>query len=114
MKNKAKLVGMLLAMCSLWTGSLMAQAVPHYVNFQSVLRDDSGNLIEDGFMDLQVKVLDQDKDVVYEETQPGVQVVRGAINIMIGEGVVPGSSPSIPTGGLPVAELDPGKGSHFL
>ena len=91
-----------------------ATEVPPYMNFQSVLRDDSGNLTEDGFMDLQMKILDQDKDVVYEETQPGVQVLRSAINVMIGEGVVPGSSPSTPTGGIPASALDPEKGSHFL
>lgn len=110
-----RLVTNLVALATL-TLSPLAQAseVPHYVNFQSVLRDDGGNIIEDSFIDLQIKILDQDKDIVYEETQPGVQVVRGAINVMIGEGIEPGSSPSVPTGGIPLTAINPANGTHFL
>jgi len=103
----------LAALAGLLPAVAVAQ-VPKYVNFQSVLRDDSGNLVEDGFVDLTFKILDQDGDELYAEIQPGVQVVRSAINVMIGEGVTPGSSPSAPTGGIPVDTLDPNQGSHFL
>lgn len=102
---------MVLAMSS-FAEAATEREVPHYVNFQSVLRDDSGNLIEESFIDLQVKILRQDGNPVYEETQPGVQVVRGAINIMVGEGVKPDSS--VPTGGIPAEALDPKNGDHFL
>lgn len=91
-----------------------ASEVPPYINFQSVLRDDGGNVITDNFLDIEIKILDQDGDQLYYELQPGVQVVRGAINVMIGEGVVPGSSPSAPTGGVPPDDLDPSSGSKFL
>lgn len=94
--------------------ALAAAQVPKYVNFQSVLRDDGGNLVEDGFVDLTFKILDQDGDELYAEVQPGVQVVRSAINVMIGEGIVPGSSPAAPTGGIPLNALDPANGNHFL
>lgn len=33
---------------------------------------------------------------------------------MIGEGIVPGSSPSAPTGGVPLAALDPASGTKRL
>jgi hypothetical protein len=102
------------AAVAIFLPAMAAAQVPKYFNFQSVLRDDSGNLIEDGFMDLTFKILDQDGDELYAEVQPGVQVVRSAINVMLGEGVVPGSSPSAPTGGLPSAALDPNQGAHFL
>ncbi len=32
--------------------------VPHYLNFQSVVTDDGGNLIKDPFVDLEFKILD--------------------------------------------------------
>ena len=98
----------------LFASAQLTAQVPKYVNFQSVLRDDSGNLVEDGFVDLTFKILDQDGDELYAEVQPGVQVVRSAINVMIGEGVTPGSTPSAPTGGIPIDTLDPNLGSHFL
>jgi hypothetical protein len=110
---------LLIALAALTTllplGELKAQtAVPRVVNFQAVLRDDSGNLISDGVIDLEFKILDQDGDEIYYEQQPGVQVVRSAVNVMIGEGIVPGSSPSAPTGGIPFNALDPATGSKFL
>jgi hypothetical protein len=88
-------------------------AVPHFLNFQSVLRDDGGNLITDSFIDLEFKILDQDGQEVYHELQPGVQVVRSAVNVMIGEGVDPNST-SVPKGGVPLAILDPTTGPKFL
>ena len=100
---------------SLLSMSAMAQeaAVPHYLNFQSVLRDDGGNLITDSFIDLEFKILDQDGQEIYHEVQPGVQVVRSAVNVMIGEGVDP-NNPSVPKGGLPPSVLDPTNGQKFL
>jgi len=91
-----------------------AEVVPHYMNFQAVLRDDSGNLIPDGTIDLALKILDQDGKEIYSEVQPGVQVVRSSINVMVGEGVSPGSEPSVPTGGLPLTALDPASGDKKL
>ncbi len=88
--------------------------VPHLVNFQAVLRDDNGNLITDPTVDLEFKVLDQDGTQLYYEQQPGVSVVRSAVDVMIGEGIVPGSSPATPTGGVPLTALDPASGAKKL
>lgn len=116
MKNKNTLLSLLALFSVLtpsWAGAQSA-SVPKYVNFQAVLRDDSGNLISDGFIDLEFKILDQDGDELYYELQPGVQVVRSAVNVLIGEGVEPGSSPSAPTGGIPFDAINPGGGTKFL
>lgn len=107
------LITLLAALTPAWTHAQTA-SVPKYVNFQAVLRDDAGNLIEDGFIDLEFKILDQDGDELYYELQPGVQVVRSAVNVLIGEGVEPGSSPSAPTGGIPFDAINPAGGTKFL
>ncbi len=89
-------------------------SVPHYLNFQSVLMDDGGNLITDEFIDLEFRIVDQAGQEIYHEVQPGVQVVKGAVNVMIGEGIIPGSNPQAPTGGLPSSALDPTTGQKFI
>lgn len=110
-----KILSLLAVLFLLQSSPLLAQeaAVPHYLNFQSVLRDDGGNLITDSFIDLEFKILDQDGQEIYHEVQPGVQVVRSAVNVMIGEGVDPNST-SVPKGGLPPSVLDPTNGQKFL
>lgn len=112
--KKLLLVPALIMLLSPIMASAQSVEVPHYINFQSVLRDDSGNLIEDGPVDLTIKVLDQDGTEIYVEQQPGVQVVRSSVNVMIGEGIVPGSSPSAPTGGVPLTAVDPASGTKRL
>ncbi len=97
--------------------STLAQAqttVPHYLNFQSVVTDDGGNLVTAPFIDLEFQVLDGTGDLLYWERQESVQVVNGVINVMVGEGSVPGSSPKAPTGGIPPSALDPTEGTHSL
>lgn len=91
-----------------------AKAVPHYLNFQSVLRDDAGNLIAEPFTDIEFKILDPEGREIFYELQPGVQVVRGGVNVMIGEGVVPNSNPPAPTGGIPPLAFDPATGFKRL
>ena len=110
-----KILSFLAVLFILQFSPLLAQeaTVPHYLNFQSVLRDDGGNLITESFIDLEFKILDQDGQEIYHELQPGVQVVRSAVNVMIGEGVDP-NNPSAPKGGLPPSVLDPTNGQKFL
>ncbi len=49
--------------------SFADSSVPHFVNFQSVLRDDNGNLVTANSIDLEFEILDQDGDQLYYEQQ---------------------------------------------
>ncbi|QQR81667.1 MAG: hypothetical protein IPJ69_06060 [Deltaproteobacteria bacterium] len=105
-----KKVMMFLALTILINTQAHAESVPHVINFQSVLRDDNGNLIPDGPIDLNFKILDNEGHQVYLESQPSVQVIRGAINVMIGDGIVSGTQST----GIPIQALDPTAGERFL
>src|SRR3990167_8943025 len=80
-ESKRAQFGMQLLFLFLFLSStVLAQTtVPQYLNFQSVVMDDSGNLITDPFIDLNFKILDKDGNLVYEEDQKQVQVVKGAV-----------------------------------
>ena len=105
-----KLILVLLTVLSV-RSAFADNSVPHTINFQSVLRDDGGNLIPDGTITLNFKILDVDGTQLYQETQTG-EVVRGAVNVMIGEGDIPGSDAA--TGGIPMNALDPSHGEKFV
>ncbi len=86
--------------------------IPRVINFQSVLRDDAGNLIATDTTSLEFRILDADGTQLYFESQAEVPVTRGAVNAMIGEGNIPGTS--TPTGGIPLNALDPTTGEKLL
>src|SRR3989338_2645992 len=88
--------------------------VPQYLNFQSVVTDSNGNLITEPFIDLEFQILYQAGSVLYREKQEQVQVVRGAVNVNIGEGIIPNSSPRSPTGGLSLDLFDPREGARYV
>jgi hypothetical protein len=103
-----KLFALLLVMLAL---PAFATEVPHTLNFQSVLFDDSGKLVPDGTMDLEFKILDADGQEIYSELQPAVQVVRGSVNVMMGEGL---DANSKATNGIPLSAFDPTTGAKTL
>ncbi len=111
MKNFIRYVMMVLAMTTM-IRSVLAADVPRYVNFQAVLRDDNGKLLEGDNVNLEFKILDQDGQELYYESQPAVNMVRSSVNVMIGEGVELNSSN--PTGGVPFPALSPTTGTKFL
>lgn len=98
---------------SLISTSVFAELnIPRVINFQSVLRDDAGNLLPDTTTALEFRILDADGTQLYFETQAEVPVTRGAVNAMIGEGDFPGTN--TPTGGIPLNALDPTTGEKLL
>jgi len=87
--------------------AVYAQSVPNAITFQSALFDSSGNPITDDTTDLLFRIVDDQNNELYAEEQRGVQVYDGLVNVIIGSGIEPNSNPAVPTGGLPVAALDP-------
>ena len=85
--------------------------VPHFLNFQSVLFDDNGGLIKDQFIDLEFYVTDPEGNVLYSEKQEKVQVIKGAVNVLVGEGTIINSNPLQATGGMVPEVFDPATGS---
>jgi hypothetical protein len=90
-----------------WSAIGLAQSVPNVITFQSILFDNSGNVITDESVDVLFRVLDDQNNEIYSEEQNGVQVYDGMINVMLGTGIVPGSNPATPTGGLDFTDFDP-------
>ncbi|QQR81660.1 MAG: hypothetical protein IPJ69_06025 [Deltaproteobacteria bacterium] len=102
-----------LSLSSMISTSVFAELnIPRVLNFQSVLRDDAGNLLPDTTTALEFRILDADGTQLYFETQAEVPVTRGAVNAMIGEGDFPGTN--TPTGGIPLNALDPTTGEKLL
>lgn len=87
--------------------SAWAQSVPNVITFQSILFDDTGTAITDDATDLLFRIVDDAGTVLYSEEQKGVAVFDGMVNVLIGTGIVPGSDPATPTGGLTLADLNP-------
>lgn len=71
-------------------GRVHGASVPKYFNYQAILYDDGGNPLPDGPTILNVRLLDAGMRPVYEEEQD-VEVVAGAVSVMIGAGREPGS-----------------------
>ncbi len=88
---------------------LASEYVPHFLNYQSILYDDGGNLIQDGESTLRFKILDVSGNVLFEETQK-VNVVNGYVSAIVGNGLNASGSPS---GGIPV-EIFASKTQLFL
>lgn len=86
-----------------------ATAVPHFLNYQSLLYDDGGNLLADGPANVTFKVKDAGGHVLFEETQT-LDVVRGAVSALVGNGL---TAAGAPTGGVPLSVMEPG-GERYL
>ena len=78
--------------------------LPHVFNFHTTLRDDNGNLVESDFIDLEFQIVDGQGNILFSESQPGVQVVRSAVAVVVGE----------ESGGIPSGVFDPATGSKLL
>jgi len=100
-------VGMVMLLTLCLARPAQAQTIPNVMNFQSVLFDDDGNLISDSSADILFRIVDLNGNEVYAEEQPAVTIIDGMINVLIGTGIVPGSNPAEPTGGLALVDLQP-------
>lgn len=79
-------------------GNASSPDVPHFLNYQSLLFDDGGNLIPDGESSLKFRIMDVSGGVLFEEQQK-VNVVNGYVSALVGNGLDANNAPS---GGLPV------------
>lgn len=84
--------------------------IPLLFNFQGALADEGGNSLPDGLTSLTFRVLDSSGTLLYEEAQ-NVEVVKGGVSAIIGNGINPSSGSA--TGGVPADVFDP-KGSVYL
>lgn len=84
-------------------------SVPHFLNYQSLLYDDGGNLIENGPADITFKISDVLGNVLYEEHQT-VDVVNGAVSALVGNGL---NASGAPIGGIPFSIFTP-DGPRYL
>lgn len=85
-------------------GSASSPDVPHFLNYQSLLYDDGGNLIQDGESSLKFRIVGVSGDVFFEEQQK-VNVVNGYVSALVGNGLDANGAPS---GGVPVSIFTPG------
>lgn len=102
-----------LVICIIWilpiVGNAEPTSVPHFLNYQSLLYDDGGNLLPDGQADVTFKVTDAAGSVLFEEHQT-VDVVRGAVSALVGNGLDSGGAPM---GGIPASVLSPDSGRYL-
>jgi hypothetical protein len=64
--------------------------VPPLISYQGVLTDNAGTLVPDGPQDFTFSIWDAEVggNLLYCETQTGVQVVKGGFSVRIGEGTL--------------------------
>lgn len=84
------------------TAAASDRTVPHILAFQSSLYDEGGNPIQDGASDIHLRIIDDAGNVLYEEYQ-NVDVIRGAVSVLIGNGL---TIDGAPTGGVPGGIFD--------
>ena len=78
-------------------------SVPHFLNYQSLLYDDGGNLIPDGQANIIFRIVDANGNVLFDEYQT-VNVVDGYVSAIVGNGV---DANNAPIGGIPEGVLSP-------
>ena len=66
------------------TSSLTDLGLPHTINLQSIVYDRNGKVTTSDKVDVAIKILDADSNVVFSEDHSAVQVIEGAINLEIG------------------------------
>lgn len=92
---------------------------PDLMNYQAVLRDDSGNLITSGTVSMRFTVTSESVDgtTVYQEVHSAAPSSYGVVNLAIGDGTVTeGSFANInwsATGHFITVEIDPDGGSNY-
>jgi len=106
-----KKVALFIAVIMLISTALLSaeESVPKFLNYQSLLYDDGGNLLPTGQTGMTFRIVDQDRNVLYEEYQT-LDVVYGAVSAVVGNGL---DENNAPTGGIPFEILAP-TGSKFL
>lgn len=83
-----------------------AQTAPQYLNLQAVLVDNGGNVLYNKQeADITFQIIDGAGAVLYEEVQMDTPIIKGAISVLVGEGIDPGTGNR--TGGIPMAALSP-------
>lgn len=90
--------------------SAAAKKVPQFLNYQSLLYDDGGNLISDGETNLTFRIMDANGSVLFEEYQT-VNVINGYVSAIVGNGL---DANNAPVGGIPVEILSPSNGTFYL
>lgn len=83
--------------------------VPELINFQSLLYDDGGNVLQDGEVVIEFRITDIEGNILYQERQT-TNVIGGAVSTMIGNGL---DENGVPTGGIPLSTFEPGE-SRYL
>lgn len=83
--------------------------VPHFLNYQSLLYDDGGNLLADGPAGVTFKLTDSTGAVLYEEHQT-LDVVHGAVSALVGNGL---DGAGAPMDGIPASVLSPDSGRYL-
>jgi len=81
---------------------MMAQA--NSMNIQSMVYDIDGNIVEDSAVNVSIRIVDEEGEELYLEEFSDIPVVRGAMNLNVGESV----------GGIPMDALDPSTGRKFV
>lgn len=102
-------VTMTMFMMLMSTNVAWADDVPNVLSFQSSLYDEGGNPIQDGANDIHFRIIDDAGSLLYEEYQ-NIDVIRGAVSVLIGNGLTVDGAP---TGGIPEGIFDSG-GPKYL
>lgn len=82
--------------------AIWAKEVPNVLSFQSAFYDEGGNPIQDGANDIHFQITDDAGSLLYEEYQ-NIDVIRGAVSVLIGNGL---TIDGAPTGGVPEGIFD--------
>ncbi len=104
MKKFGSVLGVLF---TLWGGFAYAEesSVPHLMNLQSLIYDADGNLTMNESVDLTVRILDDENNVLYSETHPEIPVVNGAVNVSVGDQQALGLDILDPSSGQKVIDI---------
>jgi len=87
-----------------YAASLTDPGVPHTINLQSMVFDAEGKVTKSESVDMTIRILDSDNNILFSEVQNDIVVVKGAINVNIGES----------SGGIPLDILDPSTGIKLI
>ncbi len=103
MKKQVARLFMGLMAFALFMGTATAE-MPKTVNLQSVVYDPDGNVTTANSVSVSVRVVDELGNIFFQEDHDDVPVVKGAMNLVIGES----------SGGIPADALDPTQGRRFM
>lgn len=103
MKKQLARFGFGLMASALFMGTALAE-MPKTVNLQSVVYDPDGNVTTASSVSVSVRIVDELGNIFFQEDHNDVPVVKGAMNLVIGES----------SGGIPADALDPTSGRRFM